>query len=288
MVVVPVSRSGVPGRAVAVHGSSRFYPNGLACPDAGFCLAGFLPSANAQSSELLPIRDGHPGTPVRAHMWISSISCGSPTVCWAFGASGLSGKAPRALQIVNGRPDRLYRLPGHGRLGASDCTSATACVAVEAKQCASLCPGNVVQFDNGTPGPARPLHFAASAISCPSVTTCFVAGTPGRGAVIETVIDGRPVHNMLVQRSASPDAFACASTTSCSIFYLRGGGNPDKATIGLYTRVGRFNGRRVTSSTSVVPDISDATCLPTGCIAVGTEAVGPAHHTLGGVVYRMH
>jgi hypothetical protein len=52
--------------------------------------------------------------------------------------------------------------------------------------------------------------------------------------------------------------------------------------------VARFNGHGFAASTSLVPYITAATCLPSTCIGVGTQGVGPARRTLGGVVYRFH
>lgn len=105
IVLVPVSREGGPGRVVALPAADGFYPDGLVCPSTDLCLTSSWRTERTPS-KLIPIRHGRAGTPEPARIFIQSISCGSPSVCWAFGSNSVNGDHGRGRmqEIVNGRP----------------------------------------------------------------------------------------------------------------------------------------------------------------------------------------
>src|SRR5262249_47910162 len=128
IVLVPISRRGAPGRVVALPAADGFEPDGLACPSADFCLTRSWRTYKTHS-KLIPIRDGRPRKPKSAHIFIQNISCGSPTVCWAFGSNSVMGSGVgRMEEIVNGLPGTVYKLPRLPPL-AGICMSATTCLA---------------------------------------------------------------------------------------------------------------------------------------------------------------
>lgn len=288
IVLVPISRQGVPGRLVALPAAEGLEPSGLACPSADFCLTSSWRTYKAPS-KLIPIRHGRPGTPESARIFIQDISCGSPTVCWAFGSNSVNDDHGRGRmqEIVNGLPGAVYEFPALPPLDGV-CMSATTCLAF-ANELGGA--GKVVQIDNGSPGPVRRFPFWVRGLWCPSAAQsaeCFLVAQyqPGGWDIDVIHPDGSGWARVTSGVKAFADGLTCTTATSCYAF-ASNGGNPDPAGGGFYNFVMRFNGRRLEAITRIVPRAGIGVCFPQRCIGVGTQGIGPTHRRLVGVVLRL-
>jgi hypothetical protein len=270
---------------VALPAADGVEPAGFACPSADFCLTSSWRSYKTPS-KLIPIRNGHARTPEPTHIFIAAISCGSPTVCWAFGSNSVSDDHGRGRmqEIVNGLPGAVYDFPGLPPLTGM-CMSATTCLAFANESGGT---GKIVQIDNGSPGPVKRVPFWVRGLSCPGTTECFVIGQyhPGGWDMFVMHPDASSLTRVTTGVKSFAGGMTCTTTTNCYVF-ASNGGNPDPAGGGFYNYVMRFNGRRLRAITRIVPIVGGMTCLPDRCIAVGTEGAGPTHRQLVGVVYRV-
>jgi hypothetical protein len=227
------------------------------------------------------------GSPV-----LLSVACASDTSCFAVGQ--YSGTAYRTLVLRwNGTSWSIVPSPNPaGALNSAllgiACMSTTSCFAVGSAD-SGITPRTLIERWNGTswsivasPSPAGDTFPSLWAVSCPSATSCFAAGSyDGNNSTTKSLVERWNGTSWSIVASPNPAGatnswlkdLSCPSTTSC---YAVGSVRYDDASV--HTLIERWNGTSWAVSTSPNPDptadeLLGVACMSTtSCFAVGVSA----------------
>lgn len=239
---------------------------GIACPDAGDCLAAGsvrLTGGGIFAGGLVPITAGAAGDVVATSAAeFSALACAGPGGCLAAGDAGGVGEVTAVSGTGAGAPQSVAGtslLEGVACAGAAD-----TCLAVGGN---SLGEGVVVQIVGGIPGAVLPPLTGVSqlnAVACADAMSCLAVGAGVSGDGVLVTITGGVVGAVEdVPGTSSLEGVACASESDCVAV---GSGSPVDG--------GSTTGVAVPITDGVVGSAAYVTSPDAGLVGVGCATNG--------------
>ena len=147
---------------------------------------------------------------------LQSVSCETPSHCFAVGIGPVDQDDAVLVAIVNGQPTKVTQLPTFNGLYGIACPTTTTCYAVgydsndDADAVTTIANGRA-SAPAEVPGGGEWLN----AISCPSATQCYAAGLVNYNPSIDPIVSGVPQTALTVPDAWYLNGIDCPSVGSC-------------------------------------------------------------------------
>lgn len=196
---------------------------------------------------------------------LDAVSCASPGVCVAVGATSVDGTGV-VVPITNGTPGAAHVVNGTKGLDAVSCPTTSFCEAVGA----GSGQGMAVAISAGVPGPAVPVAgtSALGGVSCPSGPLCEAAGrSSGQQGIVVTLVSPTDILAPVpVALTTSVNGIDCPTTSLCQVVASTSNGHFNDVVASVVKGVPQPF-RAASPSTSTFAGIA---CKGTvSCVAVG-------------------
>jgi phosphatidylinositol-3-phosphatase len=149
---------------------------------------------------------------------LESVSCTSPSRCYAVGLATANSDEGVLVTITNGQPTTVKTLPAWYGLYGISCPAATTCEAV-GYDTADIADA-VTTITNGVAAAPAPVTGGGewlNAISCPTATDCYAAGLVNYIPSIVPIVNGTPGAPVTVPGAWYVNGIDCTSAGNCVV-----------------------------------------------------------------------